>query len=266
MRLSKRNTNWYNAKNIFSGFVLSLLLFTFFSSFADERQVKYEEGNKLYQSRNFEGAIVKYQEAIQAGASLSEVYFNLGNAFYKAGNYPAAILNFERAKKLNPDDEDVVFNLKLANLNTVDKIDPVPQLFYQKWWNSFINGSTASRWATRSVYVLWMSLVAGLVFIFIRHVGIKKINFFVGLILLLLAVFFLYLAYEQDDYVKNNRSAIIMESSAYIKSSPDDKSVNLFMLHAGTKIEIVDELQGWKKIRIANGNVGWIINEAVEVI
>lgn len=242
------------------GMMISIL------SFADKRQISYEEGNKLYQLRKYEEAVKKYEEAIQAGATFSEVYFNLGNALYKSGDFPAAILNYERAKRLNPDDEDITINLKFANLNTVDKIDPVPQLFYQRWWYSFLSGNTASRWATRCIYLLWIAFFMGCIYIFSSRTGLRKVNFFGALILLICAAFFLYLAIEQNDYVKNNRSAIIMESSAYIKSSPDDKSVNLFMLHAGTKIEIIDELQGWKKIRIANGNVGWIINDAVEVI
>ncbi len=248
------------------GMVIMLVMASLKPAHADDGMQKYEEGNKMYQSRNFNGAIIKYEEAIHAGAAVSEIYFNLGNAYYKTGNFPSAILNYERAKRLNPDDEDITFNLKLANLNTVDKIDPVPQLFYQRWWYSFVTGNTASRWATRSVILLWIALAMACIYIFSRHTGLRKVNFFAALLLVACSFFFLYLAREQDDFVRNNRSAIIMEPSAYIKSSPDDKSVNLFMLHAGTKIEIIDELRGWKKIRIANGNVGWIINEAVEVI
>ena len=91
----------------------------------------------------------------------------------------------------------------------------------------------------------------GCIYILSSNTGLRKVNFFGAVLLLLSSFFFLYLAHEEDDFIKNNRSAIITESSAYIKSSPDDKSVNLFMLHAGTKIEIIDELQGWKKIKIA---------------
>lgn len=242
------------------------LMLAFQPVMADERESGFMEGNKLYQTRNFEGAVKKYEAALLAGAGVPELYFNLGNAYYKTGNYPQAILNYERAKRLNPDDEDIAFNLKLANMNTVDKIDPVPQLFYQRWWYSFINGATASRWATRSMVMLWVSFGFAMLYLFAGHITLRKASFTIASLLLIICFFFLYLAHEQDDFVRNNRSAIIMEASAYIKSSPDDKSVNLFMLHAGTKIEIIDELQGWKKIRIANGNVGWIINNAVEVI
>ena len=66
--------------------------------------------------------------------------------------------------------------------------------------------------------------------------------------------------------IYGNHGAIVMEASAYIKSSPDEKSTNLFMLHQGTKVEITEETKGWKKIKIANGNVGWVATEQVEKI
>jgi SH3-like domain-containing protein len=38
------------------------------------------------------------------------------------------------------------------------------------------------------------------------------------------------------------------------------------MLHSGTKIDVIEEVSGWKKIKIANGNSGWMKNEDVEKI
>jgi len=57
-----------------------------------------------------------------------------------------------------------------------------------------------------------------------------------------------------------------MDSTAYAKSAPDEKSTNLFLLHNGTKVEVIEEQSGWKKIKIANGNTGWMINGALENI
>ncbi|MBZ0242213.1 MAG: SH3 domain-containing protein, partial [Bacteroidales bacterium] len=47
-----------------------------------------------------------------------------------------------------------------------------------------------------------------------------------------------------------------------VKSSPSASSVDLFVLHEGTKVSLLDELDGWQKIRIANGSVGWLPVEA----
>jgi SH3-like domain-containing protein len=69
-----------------------------------------------------------------------------------------------------------------------------------------------------------------------------------------------------NNNIQNNHGAIVIESSAYIKSSPEASSTNLFMLHAGTRIEVIENIEGWKKIKIANGNSGWIKEDAIEVI
>ena len=66
--------------------------------------------------------------------------------------------------------------------------------------------------------------------------------------------------------MNERKSAIIFSSGAYIKSSPDENSINLFMLHSGTRVDVLDELQNWKRIRIANGNEGWIPADAIEII
>ena len=53
-----------------------------------------------------------------------------------------------------------------------------------------------------------------------------------------------------------------------IWAEPNFRSENLFSLHEGTKVQVLDSLQEWKKIKIANGAEGWtkeaIIKKASE--
>lgn len=51
-----------------------------------------------------------------------------------------------------------------------------------------------------------------------------------------------------------------------MKSSPDEKGTDVFVLHRGVKVEITDELSDWVKIRLADGKVGWMKKEMMEVI
>jgi len=51
-----------------------------------------------------------------------------------------------------------------------------------------------------------------------------------------------------------------------IKSSPDEKSIDLFVLHEGTKVRILDNIGNWYEIRIANGSVGWLPVSSIEKI
>jgi len=62
----------------------------------------------------------------------------------------------------------------------------------------------------------------------------------------------------QINYFDNHRQAIIFASSVTIKSGPVEKSGSLFVLHDGTKVNILENNNGWMKIRLGNGNEGWI--------
>src|SRR4030095_9708868 len=148
----------------------------------------------------------------------------------------------------------------------IDKIEPVPQLFYQKWWDDYVNEGSVNKRAMLVVLLFWLTLIFSAVYLFSRMVVLKKIAFYITVLLLLSASFTWYLTYLQNQHLNDTRAAVIFTDSAYAKSSPDDKSSNLFLLHAGTKIEVLDELKGWRKVRIANGNEGWIAADAIVII
>ncbi|HQQ02951.1 MAG TPA: SH3 domain-containing protein, partial [Bacteroidales bacterium] len=65
-------------------------------------------------------------------------------------------------------------------------------------------------------------------------------------------------AWKDQSRQTEKRNGIIFEPAVVVKSSPDEASVDLFVLHEGTKVEIQDKLDKWVKIKIANGNVGWL--------
>ena len=58
-----------------------------------------------------------------------------------------------------------------------------------------------------------------------------------------------------------------MSSSVVVKSTPNESGTDLFVLHEGTRVEIIDDsMKEWKEIRLADGKVGWMPAEAMEVI
>jgi len=54
------------------------------------------------------------------------------------------------------------------------------------------------------------------------------------------------------------REAIVFTPAVTVKSSPDANSVDLFVVHEGAKVTILDTLGQWQEIRIGNGSEGWI--------
>ena len=227
---------------------------------------QYDKASKLYKSGNYAEASMQYQNLVNDGKRSTALFFNLGNCYYKTGDYAKAILNYERAKKIAPADEDIEYNLKLANAKASDKIDPIPQLFYEKWWSIFITTFSPTEWSAFAIITLWIAVGIFLIYLFAKTVEKKKKSFYASAIIFCLSLCLFIVARSANQLIYNYSFAIIMDSSAYAKSAPDEKGTNLFLLHNGTKVEVIEEQEGWKKIKIANGNTGWMANAALENI
>ncbi len=227
---------------------------------------KFQEANDLYREGEYKKAVAHYQEILQSGYESADLYYNIGNAYFKLEKIPDAILFYERAKRLEPDDEDVDFNLKLANLRIIDKIKPVPKLFLVEWYETLYNKLSSDSWArvlTIFSFLAFLSL-AGYLLVFSPRA--KKGLFFSFLTFLIVAIASLIFAVERYNYETARDEAIIFSPSVYVKSSPDEDGSDLFILHEGTKAKILDEVGKWRKIKLADGNVGWLPAKAIEVI
>lgn len=64
----------------------------------------------------------------------------------------------------------------------------------------------------------------------------------------------------------NTEFAIVMSDVANIKAAPDSKGNDLFVLHKGLRVQVLDSVNHWRKIRLADGKVGWIPEEDCESI
>jgi tetratricopeptide (TPR) repeat protein len=226
----------------------------------------FSEANKSYRAGRYEIAEAKLEELLKGGHKTAAVYFNLGNCYYKQQDFAHAILNYERAKRMNPLDDDIQYNLKLAYNNTVDKIEPIPRLFYERWWEIFLNYFSPSGWSWIAIVVLWLAIGFGAWYLYAGTIATRKSTFLTGTSLFFMALFLFFVASCSNKRLNHDKAAIVTEPTAYVRSSPDTKSTNLFMLHAGTRIEIIDQQPGWKQIRIANGNVGWMDDKQLDAI
>lgn len=79
-------------------------------------------------------AIGMYEDIIENQGVNPTLYMNLGNAWLKMDEVAKAILYYERAYLLDPSDDDIKFNLELARTKTVDKVNPVNELFIVVWF------------------------------------------------------------------------------------------------------------------------------------
>ena len=235
---------------------LIITLLVSISSFASDQL--FEKANKAYNNSDYTSAITLYDSILITGLESSELYYNLGNSHYKAQDWANAIWNYEKSLKLEKNDKTIQ-NLELANLKIIDQIEEIPQLFYKKWYSSFISIFNTFTWQLISILIIWLTLTIKILSQFTNY---KKKHFLsVMYFLLLISVFATYSSYQLNI---TKKEAIIITSSIAVNSAPTTNSTNLFSLHSGSKIEILDTIGEWINIRITNGNEGWINQREVK--
>ena len=224
------------------------------------------EGDSAYMKNDFASAIQVYEALLTKGEA-ADLYYNLGNSYYKSGDIAKAILNYERALLLQPGNGDIRANLEVARAKTVDKVEPIPEIFFVSWTKSLINSMSVDAWAVCGV-VCFILLIASLYFfIFSKQVVLKKASFICGIVFLIAVILANVFASEQKDSLQNRDSAIVMSPSVTVRSTPSESGTSLFILHEGHKVIIKDaSMKGWKEIRIEDGKVGWVPSSSIEII
>ena len=249
-------------KNVLLVVVLLMALF----SHATENQLIIAKANKAYTDGLFTNAVDLYKQVLTSGNESWELYYNLGNSYYKMNDFASAILYYEKAKKLDPGNEDINFNLKVTNNKIADKIEPLPELFYKRLYRNVVELFPVDIWARITILTLILSLFFALFYVMSQRVFLRKMGFWTGILFFILSLVSVHFAIQNYKTLQNNTEAIIFTPTVTIKSSPDEKSIDLFVLHEGTKVNILDNIGNWYEIRIANGSVGWLPVSSLEKI
>ncbi len=218
----------------------------------------FEKGNQAYLQENYSEAIKNYEMIIANGFENGTLYFNLGNAYHKIGNIGLSILNYERAMKWRPNDENLLFNLKLVNLKVKDRIDLPKEFFLFKWHRNYITYFLSNQWALfLTLFAFVIAILSGLILNF-KHLRISKIfkpalSFFIVLFFLCL-----YPLIQKDKLENNHNTGIIIKKEVKSLSAPQDGTTQLFVVHEGTKVNILDQDNDWIKVELIDGKQGWI--------
>jgi tetratricopeptide (TPR) repeat protein len=229
-------------------------------------QTPVEQANTAYLAKDYQQAAQLYETTLAENGASATLYYNLGNTYYRLNKIAPAILNYERALLLDPGNRDVRFNLEIARLKTVDKIEPLGEIFFAQAYNAVKNLYSANQWSRIAVACFLAFIICLFLFSFSRRIALKKIGFYAGGLLLLLCITGNIFAYNQKKKLTHRTSAIIFSPTTTIKSAPDNSGTDLFILHEGSKVQTINQLGEWYEIETADGNVGWISNKEIEII
>ena len=242
------------------------VLFVHGSAITQTAVDEFDRGNAYYRDGRFEQAVSTYERILKQGLASPALYFNLGNAYYRSGKIAPAILAYERALRLEPGDPDVRHNLELVNLKTVDRIEPLPELFFVEWLHSVsaVAPVTTTAWLFAVCWILFFGAFSGILLL-TQPALVRSLRTIAATSLLLLIPLGILFATQVIESRSHN-DAIVTAPVVTAKTSPDAQSVDAFVIHEGLKVRLGDSVGGWVKITLADGKVGWIRTQDCERI
>jgi tetratricopeptide (TPR) repeat protein len=244
--------------------ILGLIQASLFSQ--SKLDIIFENANKSYADEKYEESVKFYSQILDNGFESAELYYNIGNAFFKLRNYPKAILNYEKALLIDPDNENFQHNLAKAKMYNVDKVDEIPEFIISSWINKLIGLFSSNRWAIISLTSFAFAIICFLIYFFSATIKLKRISFYSAILIMLISVATYYFTYHAKTDIRNSRGAIVMEPTVTVKGSPRETGIELFIIHEGTKVFIINKLDNWYEIKLLDGKQGWLLSSAVEKI
>ena len=243
------------------------LLFVFASVLAYGQEKTKAQADSAYINNDYANAVYFYEDILANQGESADIYYNLGNSYYKMDNIAKAILNYEKALMLNPGNGDIRFNLELAQSKTVDKVTPMSEVFLVTWMKSLTNTMSEQGWSKLAIASFILTLLGLVLYFFSKKIAMKKIGFISALCLMLVCILANVFASSQKSKAQSHSSAIIMEPSVTVKSTPNEGGTELFILHEGRKVMIKDNtMREWKEIQLEDGNAGWVPASVIEII
>lgn len=246
-------------------YILGLMLLANVPLFAQNNTL-FERATEAYNAGEFNKAIEFYDTILSNGQHSAALYFNLGNAYYKLGEIGPSIYYYEKALLLNPSDAEIKNNLSYANNMRLDAIEAMPKTAFARFYEATIQQLSFDGWAYLAVAMIFLFVACYVSYYLINSSTYKRITFITSLFAMGLCVVSVLFAYLQYEKYQANNPAIIFSREVTITSEPNGDSERIFALHEGTKVNVEESFEDWKKIKIADGQTGWLPADAIRLL
>jgi len=246
--------------------ILILFLFVTCSFFAQNTDSIFQKANKAYRNAYYEEALSAYQHIDSLDLQSTDLYYNLGNTYYKLNQIAPSIFYYEKALLLDPNNKDAKQNLAFAQRMTIDAFETLPKSVFQKFNESIIYSVNHNTWARISIVFAFMVGVFFLLYYFSQNTNKKRLFFTISLVSIGLFLMSMSFVVKAKHYHNHNNPAIVFSSKVFVKSEPNTSASEAFELHEGTKIHILETIDHWHKIKLADGKIGWLKDESLKKI
>ena len=247
-------------------FALLITLFPLFL-FASPRPSEVKtQADSAYARADYETAQKLYSQLAKQDAT-RDVCYNLGCTYYRLDDMAHSVLWFERALKLDPSSRDVLFNLEMARSKTIDKIVPQHEFILITYFRQMTNWFSLRTWTLLGIFSFVLLLAGLLLFWGAGSLLVRKLAFSSAILLLFACLLSNLCAWQQRAFKQTHDSGIIVAPAVTVKSTPAESGNDLFVLHEGSKVEIIDaSLKEWCEVSIADGKQGWIPKKSFDLI
>lgn len=231
-----------------------------------QNEAIFNKATEAYNNGEYEKAIANYKEILETGQHSAELYFNLGNAHYKLNQIAPSIYNYEKALLLSPNDPEIENNLSYAQNMTIDAIEKLPETGLAKIYKTITGVMTFDQWSYTAVIFMIFFVLLYIAFYFFSYATKKRIAFISSIGCLFISIISAVFAFIQYNDFNSEQPAIVFANEIQIKAEPNKRSEQIFMLHEGTKVNVLEELNEWKKIKIIDGKTGWVSSESIKLL
>lgn len=229
-----------------------------FAAQAQNLDSLFVQANKSYQQEDYLNSLELYTAIENQNVVSGELFYNMANVYYKTNKVAHAIYYYEKALSIEPNNKDILFNLEFAKRMTLDNIEELPKSVSQRFRDNIVLKFTYNTWAVISVSFAFLFAILFLLYHFSYATSLKRIYFITSSITVIMVSLSLLFSYQNYQYATSTRTAIIFAQQAQVKSAPTKSSEVNFELHEGTKVFVLESLDNWVKIKIADGKIGWI--------
>ncbi|UWX54819.1 tetratricopeptide repeat protein [Maribacter litopenaei] len=231
-----------------------------------QNEALFNQATEAYNSGEYEKAIEAYMSILEKNEHSAALYYNLGNAYYKLNEIPESIYYYEKSLLLNPDDQEVKTNLGYAQNMTLDAIDTLPQTGFSRLYKGITSKLTYDQWAYISIVCMILFVLLYIAFYYNQYSTKKRFAFIGSLIALFLCIVFIVFASIEMNAFNADNPAIIFADEVAVSSEPNESSDDIFTLHSGTKVNVLDSLNNYRKIRLSDGKTGWMLADELKIL
>ena len=222
---------------------------------AGSAQEAFDAGVMAERASDPTAAATHFREALTEGGRDPAVYHGLGNALYRKGAKGLAIAAWRRGLALDPGNGDLSANIDRVRKETADRLDPPePDLGPFFWQRSLSVTQSAGLASALATFALAVPALGRL----FRKGRISEMLHRAQPFAWIAAILALLLALSTGVAMRAPPTAVVVVPELVARSALGPDGVDLFALHDGAEVRIVEQDGTAALVQLPDERKGWV--------